>query len=174
MFFGEINIIWLKGKKFLATINSEGSNNIYESSESIVKQTNGSSKSLRPVFTKTIKGQKLSRTFKNKAIAFTKYKFSLTCFFLAGENAKFDIQVKERVSAVQWLKDNKPLDDVLADRILIKEEANNIYSLELLRCVQSDTGLYTAKGSLEEILKKSFRFVSYHNYLFFFKKLFSI
>lgn len=89
-------------------------------------------------------------------------------FFLAGENAKFDIQVKERVSAVQWLKDNKPLDDVLADRILIKEEANNIYSLELLRCVQSDTGLYTAKGSLEEILKKSFRFVSYHNYLFFF------
>ncbi|XP_052566288.1 obscurin isoform X5 [Culex pipiens pallens] len=62
-----------------------------------------------------------------------------------GENAKFSCQLDER-SSVQWLKDNKPLDDKLADRVITKEADNLTYSLEIQHCREEDTGTYTARA----------------------------
>uniref|UniRef100_A0A336L6B8 CSON000837 protein n=1 Tax=Culicoides sonorensis TaxID=179676 RepID=A0A336L6B8_CULSO len=111
-------------EELITTINSEGSN-IYESTESsTVKQSNGTLTTLKPKFEQTIKGQKTA----------------------PGENVKFQVQLKDRVSAVEWLKDNKPLGAELAERVVKKDEGNNTYSLEILRCTVKDTGLYTAKA----------------------------
>lgn len=54
--------------------------------------------------------------------------------FSAGENAVFDVQISEPAANSQWLKDNKPLDDKLADRINIQEYGDNHYRLELKHC----------------------------------------
>lgn len=48
---------------------------------------------------------------------------------------------------VTWLKDNKPLEDPLADRLTIKEGANNSFKMQLIHCIESDSGTYTAKVS---------------------------
>ncbi|XP_058464862.1 obscurin isoform X3 [Malaya genurostris] len=63
----------------------------------------------------------------------------------AGENASFTCQLDER-SNVQWLKDNKPLDDKLADRINMRETNDLAYSLEIQHCREEDTGTYTARA----------------------------
>lgn len=66
--------------------------------------------------------------------------------FLAGENAKFEVQLKDRVSTVEWLKNNKVLDKSDAERVTVREDANNTFFLELHNCSETDTGLYTAKA----------------------------
>ncbi|XP_075169287.1 obscurin isoform X4 [Haematobia irritans] len=66
---------------------------------------------------------------------------------LAGEPAHFEIQYKEKPGKVTWLKDNKPLDDVLADRIVQTEAPMNSYRLDIKNCSERDTGSYTAKAS---------------------------
>lgn len=48
---------------------------------------------------------------------------------------------------VIWLKDNKPLDDVLADRISQTEAAMSSYRLDIKNCSERDTGAYTAKAT---------------------------
>ncbi|XP_055610564.1 obscurin isoform X2 [Uranotaenia lowii] len=63
----------------------------------------------------------------------------------AGENAKFACQLDER-SQVQWLKDNKPLNDKLADRVIMKESGDLTHTLEIQHCREEDTGLYTARA----------------------------
>ncbi|XP_058829179.1 obscurin isoform X2 [Topomyia yanbarensis] len=62
-----------------------------------------------------------------------------------GENASFSCQLDER-SNVQWLKDNKPLDDKLADRINMRETDDLTYSLDIQHCREEDTGTYTARA----------------------------
>lgn len=64
---------------------------------------------------------------------------------LASENALFSLQLKDKASSIIWMKNNKPLDDRLADRIKKKECESNTYTLEILHCLESDSGLYTAK-----------------------------
>ncbi|XP_046810938.1 obscurin isoform X2 [Lucilia cuprina] len=64
-----------------------------------------------------------------------------------GEPAHFEIQYKEKPGLVIWLKDNKPLDDVLADRITQTEAAMNSYRLDIKNCSERDTGAYTAKAT---------------------------
>lgn len=54
--------------------------------------------------------------------------------YLAGEPAHFEIQYKERPNLVIWMKDNKPLDDELADRVLQTEAPNNSYRLDIKNC----------------------------------------
>uniref|UniRef100_A0A1I8Q6N2 Obscurin n=1 Tax=Stomoxys calcitrans TaxID=35570 RepID=A0A1I8Q6N2_STOCA len=66
---------------------------------------------------------------------------------LAGEPAHFEVQFKEKPGKVTWLKDNKPLDDVLADRIVQTEAPMNSYRLDIKNCSERDTGAYTAKAS---------------------------
>uniref|UniRef100_A0A182T0F4 Ig-like domain-containing protein n=1 Tax=Anopheles maculatus TaxID=74869 RepID=A0A182T0F4_9DIPT len=62
-----------------------------------------------------------------------------------GENAKFTVQVDE-MSNMQWLKDNKPLDDRLADRVITKENDDLSYTLEIQHCREQDSGIYTARA----------------------------
>ncbi|XP_049294890.1 obscurin isoform X7 [Anopheles funestus] len=62
-----------------------------------------------------------------------------------GENAKFSVQVDE-LSNMQWLKDNKPLDDRLADRVITKENDDLSYTLEIQHCREQDSGIYTARA----------------------------
>lgn len=45
------------------------------------------------------------------------------------------------------MKDNKPLEDPLADRMKFIEGANNTYKMELIHCRESDTGIYIAKAT---------------------------
>ncbi|XP_062553320.1 obscurin isoform X6 [Armigeres subalbatus] len=62
-----------------------------------------------------------------------------------GENATFTCQVDE-VSNIQWLRDNKPLDDKLADRVIMKETADQTHTLEIQHCREEDGGTYTARA----------------------------
>ena len=43
-----------------------------------------------------------------------------------------------------WLKDNKPLDDKLADRVKVTSK-DSLFSLELLNCAAADSGQYTCR-----------------------------
>lgn len=66
--------------------------------------------------------------------------------FTAGENATFSLQLKDKPSSIIWLKNNKPLDDSLADRIKKKENGNHTFTLEIQHCLETDSGLYTARA----------------------------
>lgn len=49
-------------------------------------------------------------------------------------------------SDVQWLKNNKPLDDKFADRVIMSEGNDSTYTLEIQHCRESDSGSYTARA----------------------------
>lgn len=51
----------------------------------------------------------------------------------------------EGVTSMTWLKDNRPLSDRLADRIIITQE-NNVYRLEIKNVCETDSGTYTARA----------------------------
>ncbi|XP_055374379.1 obscurin isoform X3 [Condylostylus longicornis] len=63
-----------------------------------------------------------------------------------GENAIFEIQFATKPNIVTWLKDNKPLSDPLADRVMQKELDMSTYRLEIRNCSATDAGTYTAKA----------------------------
>jgi hypothetical protein len=47
-----------------------------------------------------------------------------------------------------WLKDNRPMEDRLADRVLISSQNDNTaFRLEVQHCLESDSGVYTARAS---------------------------
>jgi hypothetical protein len=47
-----------------------------------------------------------------------------------------------------WLKDNRPFEDRLADRVLISSHENNSrFMLEVQHCRESDSGVYTARAT---------------------------
>lgn len=58
----------------------------------------------------------------------------LSSISVAGEPAHFEIQYKEKPGKVTWLKDNKALDDVLADRVIQTEAPMNSYRLDIKNC----------------------------------------
>ena len=65
-------------------------------------------------------------------------------WFSAGETARFECSVSgTEATRLTWLKDNKPLDDKLADRVT-KTVKDNKFRLEILNVHEQDTGLYTA------------------------------
>ncbi|XP_046395310.1 obscurin isoform X4 [Ischnura elegans] len=64
-----------------------------------------------------------------------------------GETATFECELEsESTTSVTWLKDNRNLDDKLADRIKMINKDRK-HSLEIMHCRESDTGLYTALAS---------------------------
>ncbi|XP_011305282.1 muscle M-line assembly protein unc-89 isoform X2 [Fopius arisanus] len=67
---------------------------------------------------------------------------------IAGESATFECTLDSSSSASKflWLKDNKPLDDKLADRINIIS-TDNVFKLKILNVMESDTGIYTARAA---------------------------
>lgn len=50
---------------------------------------------------------------------------------------------------MQWLKDNKPLDDALADRVKISTESN-VFKLKIENVMESDSGIYIARATNDE------------------------
>jgi Immunoglobulin I-set domain len=54
--------------------------------------------------------------------------------------------LSDKISTVSWLKDNKPLDDRMADRISKRQVDANTFELEVKHCRESDSGLYTARA----------------------------
>ncbi len=72
------------------------------------------------------------------------------CSFLsllsAGEDARFSCAADASLSGLtaSWLRDNKPLDDKLADRIKVLAKENH-FTLELQNCAQADSGQYTCR-----------------------------
>ncbi|XP_043948228.1 obscurin isoform X2 [Drosophila biarmipes] len=63
-----------------------------------------------------------------------------------GETAHFEIQFKDQPGLVTWLKDNKPLDDRLADRITQTAAPMNSYRLDIKNCSETDAGTYTIRA----------------------------
>ncbi|XP_017836914.1 obscurin isoform X3 [Drosophila busckii] len=63
-----------------------------------------------------------------------------------GETAHFEIQFKEQPGLVTWLKDNKSLDDRLADRIIQTSAPMNSYRLDIKNCSENDSGTYTIRA----------------------------
>ncbi|XP_054736972.1 obscurin isoform X2 [Anastrepha obliqua] len=64
-----------------------------------------------------------------------------------GETAHFEVHFAEKPGLVTWLKDNKPLEDKLADRVIQTEATMNSYRLDIKNCSESDSGTYTAKAT---------------------------
>ncbi|XP_046987930.1 obscurin isoform X3 [Schistocerca americana] len=80
----------------------------------------------RPVFTETIEG----------------------CNVEPGQNAIFQCKVaSDSPTNMTWLKDNRPMDDKLADRVKMESKDSSSFKLEIQHCRESDTGIYTAKAS---------------------------
>lgn len=75
----------------------------------------------------------------------SKHYFNVDFSLLAGERAVFECQMEEK-SKVIWLKNNKPLEDKLADRINSLSHNDTRYRLEILGAHESDAGTYTARA----------------------------
>ncbi|XP_069669104.1 obscurin isoform X4 [Periplaneta americana] len=103
-----------------SSMETEGSSNVF-------KLTRSTSADGRPVFTKTIEGSNLE----------------------PGQNAIFECELtSDTPTTMTWLKDNRLMDDKLADRVLISSRDNNTnFRLELQHCRESDTGMYTARAT---------------------------
>lgn len=57
------------------------------------------------------------------------------------------MMLADAADQVTWLKDNKPLEDRLADRVRKSEPSPNHHRLEIYNCAESDSGLYTARAN---------------------------
>ncbi|XP_045774491.1 obscurin isoform X8 [Maniola jurtina] len=77
----------------------------------------------KPIFTKTLEGQDIE----------------------PGENAIFEVACGECPDEIQvtWLKDNKPFNDRLMDRVNMMVN-NGTYRLQVMHCREDDSGTYTA------------------------------
>jgi hypothetical protein len=67
----------------------------------------------------------------------------------AGQNALFESMLtSDTPTSMTWLKDNRPLEDKLADRVLISShDSNTRFILEVQHCRESDSGVYTARAT---------------------------
>lgn len=68
--------------------------------------------------------------------------------FAAGECATFEctIQASDSVTKMVWLKDNKPMDDRLADRVKTTADGQT-YKLQIENVLESDSGIYIARAA---------------------------
>lgn len=70
-------------------------------------------------------------------------------FHAAGHKAVFECEVEDKAK-VLWLKDNKPLEDKLADRISAVSHNDTKHRLQILGAHECDTGTYTARATNDE------------------------
>ncbi|XP_025153244.1 obscurin isoform X6 [Harpegnathos saltator] len=91
----------------------------------------------KPVFIKTIEGCNVEPTRPKKALIHA----------IAGEVATFECTMltTDETTRMQWLKDNKPMEDKLADRVSTTM-SDNVCKLEIQNVHESDTGIYTARA----------------------------
>jgi len=68
-------------------------------------------------------------------------------FYIAGEVATFECAMltTDASTRMQWLKDNKQMDDKLADRVSTTMD-NNTCKLEIQNVHESDSGIYIARA----------------------------
>ncbi|XP_044021287.1 obscurin isoform X7 [Aphidius gifuensis] len=91
----------------------------------------------KPKFVKTIEGINAEPIRAKQAIIHV----------IAGESASFECTLESTTSSrMHWLKDNKPLEDKLADRIKITS-TENTFKLQILNVLESDSGIYTARAA---------------------------
>nr|CAD7572365.1 unnamed protein product [Timema californicum] len=118
-----------KSVAFSSSALMEESNFIEGGNESrnVFKMISSTSLDGRPVFTKTIEGSSLE----------------------PGQNAVFECELtSDSPSTLTWLKDNRPMDDRLADRVQASSKNDNTnFRLEIMHTRESDTGIYTARAS---------------------------
>lgn len=63
----------------------------------------------------------------------------------AGETATFEVSLGSSPDSLTWLKDNKRMDELMADRATATcHEDNHKFKLEIKKCLESDSGTYTA------------------------------
>ncbi|XP_011062355.1 PREDICTED: muscle M-line assembly protein unc-89 isoform X5 [Acromyrmex echinatior] len=91
----------------------------------------------KPVFIKTIEGCNVEPTQPKKALIHA----------IAGEVASFECTMltSDPTVRIQWLKDNKPMEDKLADRVTTTL-TDNICKLEIQNVHESDSGIYIARA----------------------------
>ncbi|XP_017890129.1 obscurin isoform X5 [Ceratina calcarata] len=92
----------------------------------------------KPVFTKTIEGSNVEPLPENNLELI---------HAVAGEAATFECTLlnTDSTTRVQWLKDNKPLDDRLADRVTASA-VGKTFKLQLQNVMESDSGIYIARA----------------------------
>ncbi|XP_021942929.1 obscurin isoform X5 [Zootermopsis nevadensis] len=102
------------------SVETDGVSNVFKLTHSTLADG-------RPVFTKTIEGSNLE----------------------PGHNAIFECEVaSDTPTSMTWLKDNRLMEDKLADRVLISsQDDNSKFKLELQHCRESDSGVYTARAT---------------------------
>ncbi|XP_071572462.1 protein Obscurin isoform X5 [Temnothorax nylanderi] len=91
----------------------------------------------KPVFIKTIEGCSVEPMQPKKALIHA----------IAGEVATFECTMltSDSTTRMQWLKDNKPMEDKLADRVTTTM-ADNTCKLEIQNVHESDSGIYIARA----------------------------
>ncbi|XP_018359776.1 PREDICTED: muscle M-line assembly protein unc-89 isoform X3 [Trachymyrmex cornetzi] len=91
----------------------------------------------KPVFIKTIEGCNVEPMQPKKALIHA----------IAGEVATFECTMltSDPTVRIQWLKDNKPMEDKLADRVTTTL-TDNICKLEIQNVHESDSGIYIARA----------------------------
>ncbi|XP_011689401.1 PREDICTED: muscle M-line assembly protein unc-89 isoform X5 [Wasmannia auropunctata] len=91
----------------------------------------------KPVFIKTIEGCNVEPTRPKKALIHA----------IAGEVATFECTMltSDPTVRLQWLKDNKPMEDKLADRVTTTI-TDNMCKLEIQNVHESDSGIYIARA----------------------------
>lgn len=64
--------------------------------------------------------------------------------YTAGESATFECTLESSSTCqMRWLKDNKPMEDKLADRVNITS-TDTSFKLQIRNVIESDSGIYTA------------------------------
>ncbi|XP_078034638.1 obscurin isoform X5 [Augochlora pura] len=96
----------------------------------------------KPVFVKTIEGSSIEPIPESNVELINA---------VAGETATFEctLMYTDSTTLVQWLKDNKPLDDKLADRVTASA-IGKTFKLTLQNVLESDAGIYIARAMNSE------------------------
>ncbi|XP_043471829.1 obscurin isoform X5 [Leptopilina heterotoma] len=91
----------------------------------------------KPCFSQTIEGCEAQSTQSKMALIHV----------IAGESATFECVLASifAQTKMQWLKDNRPFNDKLADRVKISR-ADSSFKLEINNVLESDSGIYTARA----------------------------
>ncbi|XP_066587325.1 obscurin isoform X2 [Prorops nasuta] len=99
----------------------------------------GATNTGKPKFAKTIEGCNVEPSRETKALIHV----------IAGECATFECSLSSSDAAnrILWLKDNKPLEDKLADRVTTTAFDDKRYKLEIQNVHEADSGIYTARAT---------------------------
>ncbi|XP_015180266.1 PREDICTED: muscle M-line assembly protein unc-89 isoform X4 [Polistes dominula] len=105
--------------------------------ESKAKISLGATETGKPIFLKTIEGCNVEPSRAKKALIHA----------IAGEVATFEctLVTADETTKIQWLKDNKPLNDKLADRVIQSSDEKS-FKLQIQNVHESDSGIYIARA----------------------------